>query len=251
MTSSLGLPTKLNNEPLVDAVFEIRFLSSVPASSIIPGVLYSKLAGNKSLEPLPTEQIPKNIRDTDPNLRYAPVSRLNWDKFYISVSDRSVMVSCKHPYAGWSAFKSAIVEVLTLINDIKVIDSVERYSMKYVDIIESDDLATQVNMINMKVSLAEHMLTQEAVQLRMEIPDGDFIKVIQVATGAVVKLPQSNERNGVVIDVDIIAPLENLSFSELLSDIESRLDVIHQMNKFNFFGCLKTETIEMLEPSYD
>jgi len=251
MTSSLGLPTKLNNEPLVDAVFEIRFLSSVHASSIIPGVLYSKLAGDKSLESLPTEQIPKNIRDTDPNLRYAPVSRLNWDKFYISVSDRSVMVSCIHPYAGWSAFKRAIVEVLTLINDIEVIDSVERYSMKYVDIIESDNLATQVNMVNMNVSLADHLLTKEAVQVRMEIPEGNFIKIIQVATGAAVKLPHSDEKLGVVIDVDIIAPLEKVSFSKLLSDIESRLDVIHKMNKSNFFGCLKPETIEMLEPSYD
>jgi uncharacterized protein (TIGR04255 family) len=156
-----------------------------------------------------------------------------------------------HPYAGWSAFKNAIIEILNLIDAIQVIDSVERYSMKYVDIIESDDLATQVNMINMNVSLANHSLTQEAVQLRIEIPENNFIKVIQVATGAAVKLPQSVEKFGVVVDVDIISPLENVSFSGLLSDIDSRLDVIHQVNKSNFFGCLTAETIEMLEPSYD
>jgi hypothetical protein len=34
------LPTKLKKEPLVDAVFELRFYSSAPASSIFPGFFF-------------------------------------------------------------------------------------------------------------------------------------------------------------------------------------------------------------------
>lgn len=38
-----GLPVKLKKEPLISAIFEIRFESLSLASEVLPGILYQKL----------------------------------------------------------------------------------------------------------------------------------------------------------------------------------------------------------------
>ena len=99
------LPSKLKKEPIIDALFEMRFTSATSASSIVPGVLFSKLSGDKTIERLPTEQIPKQLLESEPNLRFAPLVRLHWDNFLISIGDRSLAVACKMPYPGWKTFR--------------------------------------------------------------------------------------------------------------------------------------------------
>lgn len=53
-----ALPSKLGKEPLMDAVFEMRFESQVPVASIWPGMLYGMLPGDKSMENLPLISLP-------------------------------------------------------------------------------------------------------------------------------------------------------------------------------------------------
>ena len=75
------LPKKLKKEPLIDAVFEVRFTSAFPAGGVLPGLLFGNLDGDKKIEQLPLLQLPQVIRDADPNLRFAPLSRLDWGNF--------------------------------------------------------------------------------------------------------------------------------------------------------------------------
>ncbi len=87
-----ALPKKLSAEPLIDAIFEMRFTSLFPAASeIIPGYLFSKLIGDKSVTTLPTAQLPKVTRETNPNLLFAPVTQLDWVDF-LSISAIAVLV---------------------------------------------------------------------------------------------------------------------------------------------------------------
>ena len=56
------LPKKLNKEPLVDAVFEIRFSSSMAASSVLPGFFFAKLEPKEwRVESLPVAEIPGQL----------------------------------------------------------------------------------------------------------------------------------------------------------------------------------------------
>ena len=64
-----SLPTNLKKDPLVDAVFEIRFSSSIPASSVVPGILFSKLKGQAQIERLPASDIPSQLRMLNPALQ--------------------------------------------------------------------------------------------------------------------------------------------------------------------------------------
>lgn len=48
------LPIKLNKEPLLDAIFEVRFSMITPASNILPGIfLASSMAKNQLSDCLP------------------------------------------------------------------------------------------------------------------------------------------------------------------------------------------------------
>jgi hypothetical protein len=60
-----SLPTKLKKEPLVDAVFELRFSSTVAASNVIPAILLARLKKPPRMERLPASC----RRHTDTNSR--------------------------------------------------------------------------------------------------------------------------------------------------------------------------------------
>lgn len=245
------LPKKLKKEPLIDAVFEIRFKSDFHAGGILPGLLFGKLDGNKTIEQLPISQIPQQVRDADQNLQFAPLSRLDWGHFYINVGDRSLSVGCKYPYPGWSNFKSAITEVVGALKDANVIKSVERYALKYIDLIPASSVQEQVAFVNFDVVLAGHKLTKEVFHLRMEIPRGDFIHAIQLVSSATATLQSGESKQGLIVDVDSIGILKDISLNELLIGFPEKLDRIHQENKNVFFDCLKAETLSALEPEYE
>ena len=116
-----SLPTRLRKEPLIDAVFEVRFPGAFRAGSLLPGMLFAGLDGDKKSDPLPCSQIPQAIRDADVNLKYAPLNRIDWGSYFVNVGDRSVSVSSKYPYAGWSKFKPAIMMVMEILKNTGVI----------------------------------------------------------------------------------------------------------------------------------
>jgi len=245
------LPKKLNKEPLIDAVFEIRFTSVFPAGGILPGLLFGKLDGYKTLEQLPVAQLPQAIRDADQNLHFAPLSRLDWERYYISVGDHSVSISFKPPYPGWGNFKPAITQVMEALKEASFIKSIERYALKYIDLLPATDLREQVDFVNFDVTLAGHKLESEAFQLRLEIPKDGFIHAVQVVSSAEAILQSGESRQGLIVDVDTIAIQKSISFDELLSDFSDKLEAIHQANKKMFFDCLKPKTVAALEPEYE
>ena len=57
----------------------------------------------------------------------------------ILTSDRSSGLACKMPYPGWNAaFKPAILNLAALIAEASVVDSIERISLKYTNIIPAE-----------------------------------------------------------------------------------------------------------------
>jgi uncharacterized protein (TIGR04255 family) len=245
------LPTKLIKEPLIDVVFEMRFSASAPASNILPGVIFSKLDGKKNIETLPLSEIPKHIRDNDPNLQFAPTVRIQWESYLILISDKSIALACRQPYPGWSSFKQSIQKVVGLLNDVGIIEAVHRFALKYIDIIPSDNLKEQVSFTNLTAKLGSHILEKESFQFRIEIPKDNIINVIQILSSASVILADGTNITGLVIDIDTICNVPNqkiTDFSELLSN---NLDKIHFINKETFFDCITPETLALLEPRYD
>jgi len=237
------LPKKLTKEPLLDAVFEMRFTRSIPTSSILPGILYDKLEGSKSIEQLSVSSLPIHIRETDPNLRYAPVVRIHWNQFLIMIGDNNVIIGCKMPYPGWIGFKSAIIKIAKILSGVSAIQVIQRYSLKYVDIIPYKDLKEQIAAVNLKVQLGDHVLEHEVFQFRIEIKKEEFINAIQIVSSAEVILPdQKTKKEGLAIDIDTIC-VTNVKNNEFTMALEDKLDKIHDMNKLMFFSCLSSSAL--------
>jgi len=248
---TVRLPKKLNKEPLIDAVFEIRFSSMAPASLILPGLLFSGLEGNKTIESFPISQLPKPVRDADQNLKYAPLTRINWEQFMISISDSSVAVSCKYPYPGWSEFKPAIIRVMTNLAESSVVKEVERYSMKYIDVIPRDASLQTAAMFNLAVSIAGHTLSKEQFHIRIAIPKDGVEHTVQLASSARAVLHDGTAKEGLVVDIDTVVTQSNVSMQSVCEGLSDKLEDIHSANKAMFFDCLAPSTIESLEPIYD
>ncbi len=244
------LPKKLKNEPLIDAIFELRFSSSDSASNILPGFLFGALEGDKKIERLPAAEMPKQLRDSDPNLQFAPQVRLLWTDYVISIGDHNLSIGCKYPYPGWDAFKKAILGIINVVKGIQFIQTVNRFSMKYIDIIPSKGLQEQISLINTSIVIGGHVLEKEHFALRIDIPENEIIHIVNITSSAVAKLQDGSTRNGIIVDIDTIAGAQNQEFEQWIGELPEKLDIIHLANKKMFFKCLNPETIDSLEPVY-
>jgi uncharacterized protein (TIGR04255 family) len=247
------LPIKLEKEPLFDAVFEIRFEAASSASNIIPGVLFGKLKGVMNIEKLPAADLPQQLRDTDPNLKFAPVVRLNWDNFIILISDRSISIACKLPYPGWDNFKKAILEILTLLKDLSIIETVQRFSLKYVDIIPSTNVEEQVSLVKLNITLGAYTLEKDNFHLRLSIPKDGLIHIVQIVSSALVTIHEKTENiEGLVLDIDTIKDIPTEDFASFINNLtDDKLDSLHLSNKEMFFDCLRDKTLIDLGAIYD
>jgi uncharacterized protein (TIGR04255 family) len=246
------LPTKLGKEPLIDVVFELRFASQMPASTLLPGLLVSQLQDSRhevSIDRLPAADLPAQFRDADPNLRYVPLVVLRWNGFMINVGDRSLAITCPRPYKGWVEFRQAIFQVVSVLKSAPYISNLERHGLKYVDFLPITELDKQIASVNLQLSLGSHQLKQETVLVRLEIPDEQFVKIVQIVSNASVTL-DGESKTGLIVDVDVIRPL-NVSVGHYLDALETMLDETHRLNKETFFACLKEHTVDALEPSYE
>lgn len=250
---SQKLPKRLRKEPLLEAVFEYRFQTQIQLANVLPGVLYSKLTGDKSLERLPQFDLPEKMRASDQALQYLPLIKIKWQSFNVLISDKSVAVACQLPYPGWSNFKKTILEILSILHESNFVISSERYSLKYIDLVEKSLVQDQSDVVNISVNLGGQEVKNQPLQVRVEQrePDG-VINLIQLVSDAYVNQGGGVIKQGFVIDIDTIKQDHSLISSEYgISHAESYLDAIHLVGKRAFFKCLTEQTLKALEPEYD
>lgn len=195
--------------------------------------------------------LPEHIRNANPLLKHQASLRVVGDKLSVSIGESSITLSCHLPYPGWQVFKSAIIEVIFLLREIAEISEIERYSLKYVNIIEGGNAEEQIGRTNLSVSLGNHKLTSEIFSLRVELPREQLVHVVQIASSALATLADGSVRSGLVIDVDSIKNENNVRLPTFIEKLDFRLDNIHTANKTIFFDCLTLQTVDYLEPVYD
>ena len=245
------LPKILEHEPLVDAVFEVRLNGTPTLADILPGFLFHELEPKPTVKRLPAAEIPQPMRANDPGLRFAPVLRLEWGNYFISVGDRNFVISCKLPYPKWPNFEAAILDITGRIAKIGITGKVERYSVKYVNLIQAPTLAEQISKIKMSITLGPVKVSADHVNLQVHRKEEDIVHILSVIIGARGKLHDGKEVSGAVVDIDLIRNVDLPDFSTFAADLKPGLDQLRQANKVMFFGCLTDATIEEMGPIYE
>ena len=247
------LPKKLRAEPLIDASCELRTSSSVDLHTILPGLFFTQLTGITKVEQLPGLSFPDAMR-ADPAL--APVNsqlvRLHWGDYYITLGTRNVLIGPRLPYRGWSEYKERVLEVFKLVLEHSFVQSIERYSIKYTNLIPISSVVQQSEKLDWSIKIGPIQLSGQPTQLRAEIDADGFVTIIEMATGAVVEMVGTKEqKEGCVVAIDTLRTNPEVSVAAFRTELADRLEAIRHYNKVVFFDCLKDSTIEEMGPTYE
>lgn len=245
------LPKELTREPLVDAVFEVRMGGEPHMADLLPGVLFGQLEPKPTIHRLPAAEIPQPIRASDPNLAFAPVLRLDWREFTISFGDRNLVISCKLPYPKWPRFKEAILEIVSMVARAGITGPVERYSVKYVNLIQAPTLADQISKINLAVRVGEVEAKDDHLSVQVHRTEGDTLHILSIVTGAQGALADGETVFGAVVDIDSIRFAHFSDLGAFSAKLEPAVEELRLANKIKFFGCLTEKTVNEMGPKYD
>ena len=246
------LPVKLNKNPLIEVVFECRFSSESSATHILPSLIMGKNQDKKAkFTKLPNQDIPEVIRNQDLDLKYIPLVQVELEEYRHFIGDNSYAISSKMPYQGWIEFKKHILSSLEMLTESKVTKSIERFSIKYVDILEANSFEEQISSVDISIRIGENSLTKEPYDLAVKIDKTDFFHILKVVVGAEAKTNDSTVK-GIVIDIDTIKPIKpNTSLNNIMDNISESLEAMHREGKYEFFRLLSSKKLEDLEPVYD
>lgn len=245
------LPKRLNKEPLLDVLFECRFEVPFSLTAFLPGMVYQQLNG-KGLQHLPHFNIPLEMRNVDVNLKFTPLISVALEKYTILIGDQSVSVSCHMPYPGWLDFKETILSLLNVINESKIPASIVRYSLKYIDLIETSLIDNKEKLVELELNVGGYDAVNRSYHVRMDILEDDFVNIIQVTSGSkIVMLNTKSEREGVVVDIDTIKEIAPTQIGEAVEGFSDALENIHNVSKKMFFKSITEYCLQQLEPEYD
>jgi len=222
---------------------------------LLPGFLFSAL-GPAALGPaanvvrLPAADVPHPLRSRDPALMFQPIMRLDWEIYSVAVGDRHFSLSCRRPYPKWAAFKERIIKTIETLIPVINDREVERYSLKYTNIIAGESIEEQLSNINMKLWVANHEITDEHINLQVHINSGELINIVTIITSAHATMLDGEQLSGVIVDVDSVK-INKIPFSALVKNFEESLEGTRLKNKSIFFDALTSEALQKLGPSYD
>lgn len=247
------LPSKLERVPLLDAVCELRIDSSVELHNVVPGVLLAELGTLSKVEQMPASNVPPELRASIPGLLDAPLVRIHLNHYLLLCGRASVAVACKMPYPGWDTFKPQICSIFRTVLKLPVVRSIQRYSVKYVNLIEDADLNSQFQLLDWKLLVGEHDVRSGSVQLRCEISGPDeMVTNLQISTGGVAQIPNSSSpKVGAVVDADTVKPYITSDIKNFQDELEDRLEAVHLENKKWVFESLRQSTVDAMGPTYD
>jgi uncharacterized protein (TIGR04255 family) len=243
------IPKRLKKEPLLEALWEIRFNSDKGSVvELLPGLIYQTFRdAYPKIDRLPAANLPPAILQQDLMLRYAPTVKLEGSPYSIQIGEHVVSLNCQRPYTGWEKFKTNIIELSEKLKETGLITRPERFSLKYIDIIPVlGQPSLEPLDIELKLGIFGVVLNQP-VQLRTEILENGFVHIVQIVTPAQASIPSGERFDGVLFDIDTVYQNNEVDF---WTDFSDKLDKAHYYSKNLFFNLLKDDTIKLLEPEY-
>jgi uncharacterized protein (TIGR04255 family) len=249
--SVAGKIIRLERDTIVEATFEMRFQSTNAAlSDLLPGILFAEFKGRfpRALR-LPASELPRQLQQTDPELKYAPRQGLANDTFHVLMGDAVLQISNRRPYIGWTEFKPTILSILAVLERENLIKDVERFSLKYTNVIEAKDILDikeQNSYIRLKGELGRHDLTSLLTIVRTEVQTKGYLNIVEIAPTTRIRTSKDVQVGGLMVSVDTI----HNNPPSFFGNRDSLLDAAHDMEKEIYFDILTEETIERHGPIY-
>jgi len=240
-TETRRLPKKIAPCPIVEAVVELRFTSTVPPE-VIPGLLYENLKGQyPKTTNLPITNIPESIRNSDPALEFNPHYAFEGEKISIRVGPKSFAVIATGDYIGWTDFSKAISEAFEVFFNSGICEKAQRIGLRYINFYAGENAFNHLE-VDLKFS-GNSLIQQNNVVRNQQVVDR-FSVTTQIVYPAIMNIGGKNF-SGSSFDIDVV--LEDESLSEKFMEV---LEEAHTVEKKFFFDLLKEEYLKNLNTEY-
>ena len=237
------LPLRISPCPIVEAIFEVRFVSTEPWATL-PGLLYGRIRDRyREQVILPLMQVPELIRAQDPALQNLPLLQFKGETFLVQVGPRVVsLVTKQNSYPGWPAIRTELVWLLEKIQAAGFVREFERLGVRYIDFFTGDLFPN----LRLDVHVDGQPLTSTQKDLTTVFRFDRISARLQVTNGAIVRAAEG-EQAGSVLDIDgWVGPQDAGQFEQGLD----RFTELHETVKRLFFALLKPDYLDQLNPVY-
>jgi uncharacterized protein (TIGR04255 family) len=239
----LPLPNSIEKCPIVDALVEARFVSNLPDEAVF-GVLYEPLSKEfAKVVNLPILQLPPQIRNLNPQLRFQPTHRLDANEYYVSIGPKVVIFGIKMPYPGWTAFRAKLISLFGAVVGKSVVNKLQRLGFRYVNMFEGD--ATP--RLTLQTKLRDQVVEGKKTYFRTTLERDGSSVTLKVAKDQTAKRQPDFKRTGTLIDIDVF---RSTSEPFEAANLTSFVDAAHGTAKALFFDLLQPDFLQELNPTY-
>ena len=244
------IPRRLMIEPLLEAVWELRFEGATAAGGALLGTLFEKIKAqgeNVSIEALPLASVPSNVREAQEQFRYAPTTVLRYRNHAIFVGDRCAALSVVRPYPGWQEYEKNISTLAGWLRDSGMLKTVEHSTLKYLDFFDYrpeevfKKLRTDIRLGGIKASPGEF-------QMQAKVEKSGLAGTIRIMNPTSVAV-EGRVRQGLVTDIQM--GWGNQGSQDFWAGFNNQLRKAKIACHELFFGLLTEETIKAHKPVYE
>lgn len=225
----------IKNPPVIEAVSEIRFESTLP-SAVLFGKMYKSLASHyPDVETMPIMEMPEQIINQDQNLKYAVHYRLKNEKYILSIGPRVLGISriCNSvPYESWEEYLAVIQEVITAFKNARIVERVFRPSVKYINFYPGEGNTVE-SKLNFKLKTIASVYDELNINFTTKV-DSSVNLAVTVGMKAQVNNPPFNKERGLIFVIEA-SGLNELSLKEVMPTFET----LHQHVEDAFFDSSK------------
>ena len=238
------LPIKIDPCPIVEAVLELRFITS-ESWRTLPGLLFAHIRERyPEQKDLPLARFDEEIRRLDPAFTYQPLIQFLSRDFLIQFGPRVVgLVTKPNQYPGWAAVEKEMTWLLAELRELGFITEGERLGVRYINFFSADIF----KKLRLDVMTGEKRLSGGELSITTVLRKPPLRARLQVANSAI--LGTGNDaQHGSILDVDVW--LGSLDFEVFQNDL-ARFREAHELEKQIFFGLLAPEFLDSLNPIYE
>lgn len=235
------LPKKLSTyEPCKESTVEFRFETDIPSDAII-GIVFGKLKDRyQGPKELPIMQLPKNIRDNDINLLYAPHYIMENEIYQINIGPKVFAIISKMPYIGWRDYSTEIGKILGTLDESDLFREITRVGVRYINFFESSHDILNPKNINLSIETPFDENNSNSTYTTL-IKFENFSNLLKIQTDCSI-IMQNKNFNGSIVDIDTFQNYENKKFD--LTEMLDKVTEAHNVEKKIFFKLLTKNFID-------
>lgn len=240
------LPSRLKEDGIEEALFEVRFLAAC-----LPEIVLGRLADldewrEFSRSSLPVNNLPPPLRRSDPNIQFNPLIELRSrdGATLVRIGENVVSFHRLRPYCGWSIFQTelgrAIDGLFSRVDAVRV----KRMGLRYVNAMSKGrHLIAGIKDLRLKVSAGEAELIED-VNLNYQLRLGEeHLAMVRVAAPSFVAGPIPPEST-VFIDIDVFTPQHFETRDQ--RDVSNWIERAHDYEKEQFFRLIPDTLLQQL-----